>query len=138
MHRQFIRGLAAGGLLVVLSLALPSDAHAQRSGVEIWEANCGRCHIIQPPNKYNAKDWRSVGIHMAITARLTSAERDAMIAFLISSARTDDEGGAPEPQPQASAPRPDASAPATFAGLTDEQVARMAEYLESLRSGAGR
>ena len=77
MNSQFIRGLAAGGLLVVLSLVLPSETLAQRSGVEIWAANCGRCHILQPTNKYNAKDWRSVGVHMGIYARLTSAEAEA-------------------------------------------------------------
>lgn len=97
MNSQFIRGLAAGGLLVVLSLVLPSETLAQRSGVEIWAANCGRCHILQPTNKYNAKDWRSVGVHMGIYARLTSAETEAVIAFLVSAARTDGAEGAPPP-----------------------------------------
>ena len=87
MDNQFIRRSTVGVFLVVLSLALPSATRAQRSGVEIWEATCGRCHVIQPTDKYVAKDWRSIGIHMGIYARLTSAQREAVIAFLVSGAR---------------------------------------------------
>lgn len=129
MNSKYIRGLVTGGLLVVVSLALPSDAHAQRSGVEIWEANCGRCHLIQPTNKYVAKDWRSIGLHMAITARLTSDERDAVIAFLVSGARSPDGRQAMGPEP---ADTPDAGIPA----LTQEQVDQLAQYLASLGSPA--
>jgi cytochrome c553 len=96
MNRKFIRGSLTGGLLVALSLTLPADTLAQRSGVEIWAANCGRCHIIQPTNKYDAAGWVSVGQHMAITSRLTSAEADAVIAFLISGARTVEMEEAPQ------------------------------------------
>jgi hypothetical protein len=89
MASRFTRGLAGAGLLTVLVGILPPGVQAQqRTGVEIWEANCGRCHVMQPVNKYDAKAWRSVGMHMAITARLTSAQRDAVIAFLIAGSRT--------------------------------------------------
>lgn len=90
MKTNFIRSLSASAVVVALSLLLPVESQGQqRSGVEIWEANCGRCHMLQPTNKYYPKDWRSVGTHMAITARLTSAQTEAVIAFLISGARTD-------------------------------------------------
>jgi len=118
MNRMFIRALMTGGLLVAVSLTLPSGARAQqRSGVEIWDASCGRCHLIQPTNKYEAKDWRSIGIHMGITARLTSAQREAVIAFLVSGARP--VGG------QAALPAP------LVPTLTQEQVAELARYLAS-------
>lgn len=87
MNRRTKHVLSVGALLALLALALPADAVAQRAGVEVWAANCGRCHVIQPTDKYEAKDWRSIGLHMAITARLTTAERNAVIAFLISGAR---------------------------------------------------
>lgn len=70
------------GLAAAAALVLPVDSAAQRSGVEIWSANCGRCHLIQPPDRYTAKDWESIGIHMIVTARLTTAEGDAVLAFL--------------------------------------------------------
>lgn len=75
------------GLLAAVSLLLPPDAAAQRTGVEIWGAVCGRCHMIQPANRYTANQWQSVGTHMVITARLTTAEAEAVIGFLQSSAR---------------------------------------------------
>ena len=87
MNRRTKHVLSVGALLALLALVLPADAVAQRAGVEVWAANCGRCHVIQPTDKYEAKDWRSIGLHMAITARLTTAERNAVIAFLISGAR---------------------------------------------------
>ena len=76
-HAALIAGLATTAALV-----LPAQSAAQRSGVEIWSANCGRCHLIQPPDRYTAKDWESIGIHMIVTARLTTAEGDAVLAFL--------------------------------------------------------
>lgn len=131
MKSKYIRGLMTGGLLVVSSLVLPSDAEAQRSAVEIWEANCGRCHLIQPTNKYVANDWRSIGIHMAITARLTSEQRDAVIGFLVSGARSPDGR-------QAMAPAPDATPDAGALALSRVQAHPLAEYLASLGTPATR
>lgn len=126
MDTKVIRGLASGALMVALSLLLPVEAQAQqRSGVEIWEANCGRCHLLQPTNKYYPKDWRSVGMHMSITARLTSAQSEAVIAFLISGARDDATAALPT--------EPDGSAAATVSAVLDEeQLARLWEYLGEL------
>ena len=76
-HAALIAGLATTAALV-----LPAQSAAQRSGVEIWSANCGRCHLLQPPDRYTSKDWESIGTHMIVTARLTTAEGDAVLAFL--------------------------------------------------------
>lgn len=76
-HAALIAGLATAAVL-----ALPAQSAAQRSGVEIWSANCGRCHLLQPPDRYTSKDWESIGTHMIVTARLTTAEGDAVLAFL--------------------------------------------------------
>jgi cytochrome c553 len=123
MDSKLIRGLGAGALVVALSLLVPSETQAQqRSGVEIWEANCGRCHMLQPTNKYYPKDWRSVGMHMSITARLTSAQTEAVIAFLISGARTN---ATATLTPTSS---PTRGAPAEVA-LSEEQIAQLAGYI---------
>lgn len=130
MDSKFIRGLSAGVLVVALCFLLPSGTQAQqRSGVEIWEANCSRCHMLQPTNKFYPKDWRSVGMHMTITARLTSAQSEAVIAFLISGARTDATAaltGTPAPSSPA--------VPASVA-VTGEQVALLREYINRLEGG---
>ena len=87
MYRNVISGVKALGLLMVTAMALASPLDGQSSGPEIWGANCGRCHLIQPTNRYDAKAWEDIGLHMAITARLTSAETTAVIDFLKSAAR---------------------------------------------------
>ncbi len=87
MYHNVISGVKALGLLIVTAMALVSPLEGQRAGAEIWGANCGRCHLIQPTNRYDAKAWEDIGLHMAITARLTSAEATAVIDFLKSAAR---------------------------------------------------
>lgn len=75
------------GLLAALALLSPPEAVAQRTGVQIWGAVCGRCHMLQPPSRYTANQWQSVGTHMVITARLTTAQAEAVMDFLKSGAR---------------------------------------------------
>lgn len=98
---RFKHWALAAGLVTVAVLALPQDGTAQRSDVEIWSANCGRCHVIQPPGRYSAKDWSSLVVHMSITARLTGAEEAAVRRFLVAGARavTASADAAPEPVP---------------------------------------
>jgi hypothetical protein len=129
MDSKWIRSLSAGAIVVALSLLAPSGARAQqRSGVEIWEAQCGRCHIIQPTDKYYPKDWRSVGMHMAVQARLTTAQREAVIAFLVSGARTDETAALPV----TSKPT---NSPAESVALTEQQMAQLEAYLRGLLNG---
>ena len=87
MYRNVVSGVKTLGLLTVTAMALASPLERQRAGAESWGANCGRCHVIQPTNRYDAKAWEDIGLHMAITARLTSAEATAVIDFLKSAAR---------------------------------------------------
>jgi len=77
----------SGAFLATIALGLPPQATAQRSGVEIWSANCGRCHVIQPALRYSEKAWDDIGMHMTIYARLTSAEEKAVVEFLKSGAQ---------------------------------------------------
>ena len=87
MYRNVTSSLKTLGFLTVTAMALVSPLEGQRSGPEIWGANCGRCHLIQPTNRYDAKAWEDIGLHMVITARLTSAETTEVIDFLKSAAR---------------------------------------------------
>jgi mono/diheme cytochrome c family protein len=89
---------ATAGLLAVIGLMLPGRAYAQHSGVEIWASTCGRCHTPQPPGRYTAKDWRAIMDHMTLNARLTDAQRDAVLAFLQQGAMTV-AATAPDPVP---------------------------------------
>ena len=61
MYHNVISGVKALGLLIVTAIALVSPLEGQRAGAEIWGANCGRCHLIQPTNRYDAKAWEDIG-----------------------------------------------------------------------------
>lgn len=67
--------------------ASAQEATASESGAAVWARTCGRCHRAQPPTKYDADTWRAVAGHMALNARLTSAEEEAVREFLMGTAR---------------------------------------------------
>jgi cytochrome c5 len=72
--------------LAVLLMVRPVSA--QESGAQVWGRTCNRCHRAQPLNKYQADEWRAIMRHMALNARLTPAEEDAVTEFLMSAARS--------------------------------------------------
>jgi len=86
------------GLVGVLLLLPVTRVSAQESGAEMWGRVCGRCHRIQPPNKYDADTWRAIMGHMALTARLTPQEEEGIREFLMGAARRVAEN--PEPRPE--------------------------------------
>lgn len=107
----------------------PRAAQGQRSGVEIWSRACGFCHIAQPPDRYTAKDWDSIGMHMIITARLTDAEGDAVLAFLKGSAlQPGDSQDSPDAPAASEARVPELSG----AQLTPELSEALAKYIREL------
>ncbi len=81
-RHTMILGLGALALLVVAA-----PAAAQESGADVWARTCARCHRMQPPNKYDADSWRAIVGHMALNARLTSDEEEAVLEFLMGAAR---------------------------------------------------
>jgi mono/diheme cytochrome c family protein len=88
MNKQsMLKTALAGTTVLVAVLAAPSPASAQESGAEVWGRSCGRCHRMQPPNKYDARHWEAIVGHMALTARLTADEEDAVREFLMGAAR---------------------------------------------------
>lgn len=83
--------------VTALALALPGAARGQGpSGPEVWAANCGRCHLLQPTNKYDARQWAIVVVHMAQAARLTPDEEKAVRDFLVGAAERAEATGRPE------------------------------------------
>lgn len=85
--RMLTIGLTTAGLFAVVGLIAAVPAHAQRSGVDIWAQTCGRCHLIQPANRYTADQWETIMEQMKIQARMTDDEATAVLEFLKSAAR---------------------------------------------------
>lgn len=79
--------LAGLGTLLLALLATPASSQQKPSGAEVWAANCGRCHRPRAVDAYDARQWESVVTHMALTARLTPDETQAVREFLVGAAR---------------------------------------------------
>jgi mono/diheme cytochrome c family protein len=83
--------------VTALALALPGPARGQApSGPEVWAANCGRCHRIQPTNKYDARHWAIIVSNMALAARLTPEEEKAVREFLAGTSERSEAPGRPD------------------------------------------
>lgn len=52
------------------------------SGIQLWNANCGRCHNRPAPNKYSDGQWEIIVHHMRTRANLTGKEASAIGEFL--------------------------------------------------------
>lgn len=86
-----------GALIGAAVLLAVSPALAQESGAAIWGRTCTRCHRAFPPNKYDSDFWKAIMGHMALNARLTPDEQEAVTDFLTGAARP--LSGAPADQP---------------------------------------
>lgn len=76
------------GALLLALLVAPASAQQQKpSGAEVWSTNCGRCHRVRAVDAYTATQWESVVTHMALTARLTHDETQAVREFLVGAAQ---------------------------------------------------
>ncbi len=85
--KRLLSGLSSVGLLLGCALAIPSELTAQRSGAEIWSQACGRCHLIQPTNRYTVERWEGIMVQMQMYANLTDDETEAILEFLKAGAR---------------------------------------------------
>jgi len=76
------------GALLLALLVVPASAQQQKpSGADVWSTNCGRCHRVRAVDAYTASQWESVVTHMALTARLTYDETQAVREFLVGAAQ---------------------------------------------------
>ncbi len=57
---------------------------AEASGVELWAANCGRCHNLRDPASYNSAQWDVAVHHMRFRAQLTGQQEKAIKDYLAS------------------------------------------------------
>jgi hypothetical protein len=54
----------------------------EKSGAELWAANCIRCHNIRSPSSYSPAQWDVVMMHMRVRANLTPEEHKKILEFL--------------------------------------------------------
>lgn len=95
--RAYIPRSALAVVGLVLSGLFAAAAPAQQekpSGTEVWAANCSRCHRMRAVDAYNASQWDAIVTQMALYARLTPDETEAVRGFLVGSAKAR-QAGAP-------------------------------------------
>ena len=97
MTNQTRKTAALIGLASLAVLLMVRPGLAQESGAEIWGRTCNKCHRALPVNKYQADEWRAIMRHMALNARLTPAEEEAVTEFLMSVARPVADASADQP-----------------------------------------
>ena len=134
----YVRALALTAGLVIASGMTAPGAEAQRSGAEIWRSTCGSCHALQPPGRYTAKDWQSIGTHMIIQARLTTAQGNAVLRFLRQGAReTTAEAVTETPGSRRTASSAEPETGPSVDAMGPPATDRVTRYLQQLRSEEG-
>ena len=61
---------------------LASAAPSARTGQQLWDDNCARCHNSRPPEEYSAQQWAAITMHMRLRADLTGDEQRKVTKFL--------------------------------------------------------
>ena len=74
----------AGATLI--SSCAPSQKVQDKTGIQLWGENCGRCHNAPGPGEFSAANWEIVGRHMRIRTNITETEEKKIVEYLKSTA----------------------------------------------------
>lgn len=74
---------AAGWMALGCAGGLPGEgALMERSGAQVWQEHCVRCHNPRSPSAYSDDQWQVAVHHMRVRAGLTATEQAQVGAFL--------------------------------------------------------
>jgi hypothetical protein len=73
------------GVTVISSCAV-SQKVKDKTGIQLWGENCGRCHNAPGPGEFSAANWEIIGRHMRIRTNITEDEEKKIIDYLKSTA----------------------------------------------------
>ena len=68
-------------LTTVTSCAV-SQKVQNKTGIQLWAENCGRCHNAPGPGEFSAANWEIVGRHMRIRTNITADEEKKIVDYL--------------------------------------------------------
>ena len=75
-------GLAAVDLLTGCSTLPDQRAVSEKSGAELWQDSCARCHQFRDPGALSDTQWDVAMHHMRLRANLTAEEHEKILTFL--------------------------------------------------------
>ncbi|MFI5157004.1 MAG: cytochrome c [Chitinophagales bacterium] len=70
---------------IVISSCAVSQKVQNKTGVQLWGENCGRCHNAPGPGEFNTSNWDIIGRHMRVRTNITENEEKMIIEYLKSS-----------------------------------------------------
>jgi hypothetical protein len=73
-------------LIAVNSSCSVSQKVQNKTGIQLWGENCGRCHNAPGPGEFSATNWDIIGRHMRIRTNITEIEETKIIDYLKSTA----------------------------------------------------
>jgi len=83
---HFLLSVLLLGLIWAGSLAGAPQPNKAPDGEEVYKANCTRCHTTPPA--LNERQARVVVSHMRVRANLTARDANAVMHYLVESARS--------------------------------------------------
>jgi hypothetical protein len=69
-------------ILVTNSSCAVSQKVQNKTGIQLWGENCGRCHNAPGPGEFSATNWEIVGRHMRIRTNITETEEQKIVDYL--------------------------------------------------------
>jgi hypothetical protein len=67
---------------IIISSCAVSQKVQNKTGIQLWGENCGRCHNAPGPGEFSAANWEIVGRHMRVRANITETEEQKIIDYL--------------------------------------------------------
>jgi hypothetical protein len=74
------------GSITLISSCTVSQKVQNKTGIQLWGENCGRCHNAPGPGEFSAANWEIIGRHMRIRTNITETEEKKIIDYLKSTA----------------------------------------------------
>jgi len=72
--------------ITLISSCTVSQKVQNKTGIQLWGENCGRCHNAPGPGEFSAANWEIIGRHMRIRTNITETEEKKIIDYLKSTA----------------------------------------------------
>jgi hypothetical protein len=82
---SIILAVSLGSLILISSCAV-SQKVQNKTGIQLWGENCGRCHNAPGPGEFSAANWEIIGRHMRVRTNITETEEKKIIEYLKSTA----------------------------------------------------
>jgi hypothetical protein len=57
--------------MTLISGCAVSQKVQNKTGIQLWGENCGRCHNAPGPGEFSAANWEIIGRHMRIRTNIT-------------------------------------------------------------------